>query len=157
MQNMNFEIIKATNDNIEIANKFLTKLINVEKKYDNNINEKCIVNSFYENFYNLDNYFLYFAKVKDKYVGYIYGFVKDNGDAYLDKVTELDAMFVEEKYRNKGIGTTLIKKFQDWSKEKGVKYIELKVCNDNEGAISLYKKNLFKPTKIIMDYEMKDC
>lgn len=156
MQKMNFEIIKATNDNIKIANQFLTQLINDEKKYDNNINEKCIVNSFYENFYNLDNQFLYFAKVKDKYVGYIYGFLKDSGDAYLDKVTELDAMFVEEKYRNKGIGTSLIKKFQDWSKEKGAKYIELKVCNGNESAIYLYKKNLFKSIKTIMNCELVD-
>ena len=129
---MNFELIKATNDNIKIANKFLTQLINDEKKYDNNINEKCIVNSFYENFYNSANQFLYFAKVKDRYVGYIYGFVEDNGDAYLDKVTELDAMFVEEKY------------------------IELKVCNGNESAIALYKKNLFESIKIVMNYEIKD-
>ncbi len=153
---MNFELIKATNDNIKIANKFLTQLINDEKKYDNNINEKCIVNSFYENFYNSANQFLYFAKVKDRYVGYIYGFVEDNGDAYLDKVTELDAMFVEEKYRNKGIGTSLIKKFQEWSKEKEAKYIELKVCNGNESAIALYKKNLFESIKIVMNYEIKD-
>ena len=61
---MNFEIVKATRDNVKIANEFLTELIKDEKKYDKNINEKCVVNSFYENIYNLDNQFLYFEKLK---------------------------------------------------------------------------------------------
>ena len=35
---------------VKIANSFLTKLIHDEKKYDSNINENCIISSFYENF-----------------------------------------------------------------------------------------------------------
>ena len=153
---MNFEIVKATRDNVKIANEFLTELIKDEKKYDKNINEKCVVNSFYENIYNLDNQFLYFAKVKDKYIGYIYGFIKDDGEAYINKNAVLDVMFVLEEYRNKGIGTSFIKLFQDWSLEKDVKFIELKVCNNNDIAISLYKNNLFEPNKVIMRLELND-
>ena len=65
-------------------------------------------------------------------------------------------MFVLEEYRNKGIGTSFIKLFQDWSLEKDVKFIELKVCNNNDIAISLYKNNLFEPNKVIMRLELND-
>lgn len=43
---MNVLIKKATINDVDIANQYLTKLIRDEKQYDKNINENCVVNSF---------------------------------------------------------------------------------------------------------------
>ena len=52
---MKYIIKKATMNNIKKANELLTKLIIDEKKYDSNINEKCVVREFYEKIINDDN------------------------------------------------------------------------------------------------------
>lgn len=150
---MNIEILKVDSKEMAIeANKYLTKLIHDEKKYDDNINEECIVNSLYDNFYMNDGVCIFLAKEKEQYVGYLFGVMMDTGDAYIKPQAKLDAMFVDEEYRGNKIGKTLIDEFKSWAKGKGAKYIELTVCNGNIPAISLYKNNGFKDTKITMQY-----
>ena len=143
-------LIRANKDNVKYANELLTKLIHDEKKYDNNINEECIIDSYYESVIDKDNHYLYFAMEDNQIVGYIYGFMQDYGNVYINKVAQLDAIFVEENYRNKGIAKALINSFRDWANNKGIKHIELKVCNGNKDAINLYHRSGFKDTKTIM-------
>ena len=51
---------------------------------------------------------------------------------------------------SKGIGKNLIEEFEKWAKNKEVKYIELKVCNSNKCAVSLYSKKGYENIKSIM-------
>ncbi len=97
-----------------------------------------------------------FAYVNNIVVGYLYGFVKNNGDAYIETVTELEAMYVDSDYRKLGIGNALVNEFKIWLKEKGNKFIELKVCSANIDAINLYKQNGFSDFKLVMAYKKKD-
>jgi len=152
---MDIKLKNATINNIKYANFLLTKLIMDEKKYDDNINENCVVTSLYENFINDDNIFLCFAEIDCNIVGYIYGFLQNNGDAYKESITQLDAMYVEDSFRKMGIGNALIDEFIKWSKKKKAKFIELKVCIDNNDAISLYHKNYFKEVKSIMRLDIE--
>lgn len=153
---MNYVIRKAEMKDSKIANNFLTKLIQDEKKYDNNINENCVVHTLYENFIENEQNCILIAENNEKIIGYLYGFVQNGGDAYIDIVTQLDAMFVDEDYRKLGVGNALIDEFKKWSKQQSAKYIELKVCNNNDNAISLYKKNGFKNVKTIMSLELEN-
>lgn len=153
---MDFIIRKADVNDAQIANSFLTKLIQDEKKYDKNINENCVVHTLYENFIENEQNCILIAENNGIVMGYLYGFILNGGDAYIDVVTQLDAMFVDEEYRKLGIGNALIDEFKKWSKQKNAKYIELKVCNNNEDAISLYKKNGFENVKTIMSLELGD-
>ncbi len=154
---MNIEILKVNSKEMALeANKYLTKLIHDETKYDENINEKCVVNSLYDNFYMNENVCILLAKVEKQYVGYLFGTVMDTGDAYINTQAKLDAMFVDEKYRGNKIGKKLIDDFKKWANEKGVKYIELTVCNNNCSAINLYKNSGFKNIKIVMQYAMEE-
>ena len=137
---MIFKIRRATLNDSSTINSFLTKLIQDEKKYDVNINENCVVTCLYENLIPYDNNCILVAEYKDKLIGYLYGYIENNGDAYINSIARLEAMFVEEKYRNNGLGTMLIDNFKTWAKSKEAKYVELKVCNENESAIALYKK-----------------
>lgn len=151
-----FTIRKAQMADVKIANSFLTKLIHDEKKYDSNINENCIISSFYENFVENEQNCILLVEDHTVIIGYLYGFVINGGDAYVDIVTQLDAMFVENNYRNLGVGNALIDEFKKWSKQQGAKYIQLKVCNKNDNAISLYKKNGFESAKTIMLLELEE-
>ena len=49
---MAIKIVNADRKTALVANELLTKLIKDEKKYDDNINEYCVVKSLYEKFYN---------------------------------------------------------------------------------------------------------
>ena len=149
-------IRRATLNDSSILNSFLTKLIQDEKKYDKNINEDCVVTCLYENLIPYDDNCILVAEYKNKLVGYVYGYIENNGDAYIKLVARLEAMFVEVKYRNNGIGTMLIDSFKAWVKSKKANYIELKVCNGNESAIALYKKNKFNDVKSIMLLDLGD-
>ena len=121
---MNIEILKATTKEMALeANKFLTKLIRDEKKYDNNINENCIINSYYENVYMKNDKCLLLAKINKKYVGYLYGFIINTGETTLEKQAKLDALYTDEEYRENKIGQELINEFKKWAKSKNIKYI----------------------------------
>ena len=153
---MEYKIIRCNYEDAKKANNLLTKLIKDEKKYDENINEDCVVNSLYENFYDSEDICLLVAKSGETIFGYIYGYIQNNGDAKLEKVSILDALYVEENVRKNKIGDSLIEEFKKWSYSIGAKYIELKVCNKNKNAINLYTKKGFKETKIMMSLKLEE-
>ena len=147
-------IIKLNKDNVKEANELLTKLIHDEKQYDDNINLEYIVNNYYENMIDKDNCYLAFIIDNNIIMGYIYGFIQDNGNAYINKIIQLDALYIKEEYRNKGYAKLLIDSLKKWSIQKGIKNIELKVCNNNQNAINLYHQYGFKDTKTIMKLDI---
>lgn len=153
---MEYKIVRCNYEEAKKANLLLTKLIRDEKKYDDNINEKCVVTSLYENFFSNDDVCLLVAKQDENVLGYLYGYIQNNGDAKLEKVSFLDALYVEEDVRQNKIGEKLIEEFKKWSRDVDAKYIELKVCKDNEKAVNLYKKKGFDETKIIMCLNLGD-
>ncbi len=153
---MSLKVVKGNYEDAKKANGLLTKLIVDEKKYDKNINEKCVVKSLYENFYNNKDVCLLVAKNNEDIIGYLYGYVQNNGDSKIDMVSVLDALYVEQDYRRLGVGVKLVDAFKNWSYEIGAKYIELKVCKENNSAINLYEKMGFTENKIIMVKKLGD-
>jgi len=152
---MNIEILKVTSKEMALeANKFLTKLIQDEKKYDENINENCVVISLYDNFYTNTEVCILLARHNDQYIGYLFGTMIDIGDAYIEKKAKLDALFVDEEYRKNKIGKKLIEEFKKWAKLKNAKFIEVTVCNSNKSAINLYKNSNFEFIKTTMQYKI---
>lgn len=152
---MDIKIVRAASKDMAIvANSYLTKLIHDEKKYDKSINDNCIVESLYDNFYKNENVCILLAKHKEEYVGYLFGNIIDTGDAYIIKKAKLDAMFVDENYRGNKIGVRLIEEFKKWAIKKDIRVIELTVCNDNKSAINLYEKCNFIKAKSVMEYHI---
>lgn len=147
---MAIKIVKADRKTALVANELLTKLIKDEKKYDDNINEYCVVKSLYEKFYNEQSVCLLIAKQENTVVGYVYGYVQDNGDTKKYVVCVLDALYVLEEHRKKGIGSQLVFEFKKWAKLKNAKYMELKVCDQNKNALKLYNFFGFKVNKFVM-------
>ena len=132
---MNIIIKKADENDVDEANKMLTQLIQDESNYDSNINKKYKVEHYYEN--RKDNTKLLFAYDGEKVVGYVFGII-DNSEAYLNNKLLIDALFVKEEYRKKGIAKKLMSEIEKWGKENNAKIAELTVCKENEKALNLY-------------------
>lgn len=144
---MDAVIRKAEPKDTKEANNLLTMLIRDEKQYDPSINENCVISRFYEDMISNDSNILLVAEIDNEIIGYLYGYIVDNGNTYLDKVSKLDALYIIKEYRKNKIATKLINEFKSWSLKNGVKYIELQVLNDNTSAVNLYKKEGFRSFK----------
>lgn len=99
---------------------------------------KCFPKLFKEN-----KYFL--AEENGRIFGFVGGEIKIGSGFFKNKrIGAINALFVEEKYRNKGIGAELIKTFVSWLKTKKAEIAELAVSSNNTAAIKLYKNLGFK-------------
>ena len=128
-------------DTIEEANtcdKLLTLLIQDEKKYNDNVSD-IVVLDWYNKLYDNPDKVIFVAKENDEIIGYIYA--KINFDhSMIYKVTLIDALYVKEEYRFKGIATQLINTIKNWTKEQGIKQITINVIEKNDVAYMLYRK-----------------
>lgn len=92
--------------------------------------------------------------IKLKYIQNIdWNNILDNSEIINDAIeilkrTREDVAILTKIHSMENEGTAKIRKLRN------VKYIELKVCNENKKAISLYQKNKFKNTKSIMTVEL---
>lgn len=132
------------------CDELLTKLIQSERKFNDNINKDYIVNNWFENLYNKDGNVIYIAKDKGNVVGYLYcKIISDHTGLMNKKDAFIDGLFVEENYRNMGIATKLLSEAKNWSRENEANSIYLNVLCENSTASSFYYKNGF------IDFEKK--
>ena len=94
---MNYLIRRAVLEDAEIINKLLTLLIRDEKNYDQNINENCVVERFYEDIIPYESNIVLVADMNNEIVGYLFGYIINDGDTCLDKTSKLEVLYVIEK------------------------------------------------------------
>ena len=144
-----------TKEELQKCDEFLNELINDEKKYDDNINDKIIINDYYEKVYKKCNYKVFIAVENRNILGYVFIKITDpkqNGEIYKESI--IDALYVDKEYRNKGIATKLIEKAKEYSKEIGAKKISISVIKNNEVALKLYYKLGFKDFSFKLKQEL---
>lgn len=151
-----FEIKKVINDQMaKDCDKLLTKLVQSERKYDKNIKDSFIVSNNYVNLYNKDNNVLFGACENNLIVGFIYGYIKYKASDFVTKgIAQIDALYVLDNYRNKGIGKKLIDKFYEWCEENNIKIVEISVFKNNTNAYNLYEKLGYEVTEYKMVKEL---
>ena len=104
------------------------------------------------------------AKDKDAVVGVVGGWLKGTPSGYdvEDKTlrrhgayheAHLDWMAVNEKYREKGIGSALVERIGNWAKEKYKKKIWIEVSRKTSDfdTVAFYKKLGFKEIGVFRD------
>lgn len=92
---------------------------------------------------------IFVLKNKEKNIGMVWlGISRDQFTA--DQIGYLLGIFVEESYRNKGLGKKLIEFSEQWCKEKGLLSISLNVGSQNAPAISFYENSGFKTQSEVM-------
>ncbi len=139
-------IRKANYNDVKILNNFLTLLIQDERQYDLGIDENFIVTNMYENYIEDSNKLIAVAEENNEIIGYLYGIIKPKDNTYQYIIAKLDALYVDNNYRNQGIATSLIEYFKKWAISKNAHKIEVNVWSNNIKAKRLYEKANFKTT-----------
>ena len=120
----------------------IRKIIDADREYIYSIikNEFGII-------YNKDNVYTnwYVYEVDNNIIGFI------NYDIIYDK-SEIEYIYVDEKYRNSNIATKLLEEMIKSIKINNVDSITLEVKSNNKIAINFYKKNGFKEIAIRKNY-----
>ena len=127
---MNFR--KAELKDAKELDNLLTLLIEDEKNYDDKV-KPIKVKKYYCNYINDPTKYLYLCEDNKKIVGYIY-------TISIGGALKIDALFVKEDYRKKGIATKLINEIINYAKTNNIKYITINVLENNIKAKELYSK-----------------
>ena len=61
----------------------------------------------------------------------------------------LEDMFVEKKYRGRGVATALVKAVEKWCLSRGADRVQLLVDFTNEGALKFYNALGYKDTRMV--------
>ncbi len=137
------------------CNELLTKLLISESKYDQNLRNDYIVANYFENKYQNEDNILLIAKQEENVIGYAYCKINElSGGPIISKVTLLDGIYIEEKYRKQKIATKLINECKNWSTKIGATYFEIKVAKENINASKLYEQIGFKDFEHKMRIEL---
>ena len=148
---MKYIIEQAKLEDAKELDKMLTSLIQDEREnYDKNINENYKVKDFFEQKIGKERNCVLVAKADNQILGYVYGFIQDNGQVFDTKIAQLDSIFVKNEYRGQKIAKNLIQEFVNWAKNQGASEVELSVCKGNKKAINLYKNEGFEEDKLIL-------
>ena len=150
------EIKKVTNfDMAKDCDRLLTKLIQSERRFDKNTKETFVVSDNYTKKFGDSDKVLYLACDGDISIGFIYGFIKhEKGELVHDTVAHIDALYVSDGYRGKGIASDLIHTFYDWCKNNDVKFVTICVYKNNIDAYNLYYKEGFDTDTYYMTKEL---
>ena len=127
----------ANVEDCSILDTMLTKLIMDERKYDKSIYKNFKVQNFYQNVLGKNN-IIYLSEEENKIIGYVYAIINSENAV-------IDALYVEECYRNKKIATTLITEIIKVINEKNIYKILINVMSDNIVAKNFYLSLGFKP------------
>ena len=127
----------ANVEDCSILDTMLTKLIMDERKYDKSIDKNFKVQNFYQNVLGKNN-IIYLCEEENKIIGYVYTIINSENAV-------IDALYVEECYRNKKIATTLITEIIKVINEKNIYKILINVMSDNIVAKNFYLSLVFKP------------
>ena len=102
----------------------------------------------YENYIYDLNRLILVAEENNNIVGYIYGYIAS--DEVSKRTAILDALYIENEYRKKGIADKLINYFKQWVSDNNIDIIDVNVCSNNIKAKNLYKKHNFNTIKETM-------
>jgi GNAT superfamily N-acetyltransferase len=84
---------------------------------------------------------VFVAELNEKTIGHIIVFIDKLPPIYVhDKQGYIGEIFVDEKYRRKGVGRELLIAGEKWAKKKGLFSLGLTVFVTNETALSAYRK-----------------
>ncbi len=135
--------------------RLLTELIRDEAQYDANLDPGYLVSGNYAAQIGQEGHRAFVAEEDGRTVGFIYGFVCRVPGMHLRPIAVLDALFVGEAYRRRGVAGRLIAAFRSFAEESGAGSVELKVLSDNEKALKLYEKLGFRETKRYLALELR--
>ena len=109
----------------------------------------------YQNNASGDNFFALVHEEGGKIVGYLVA-RRFETKPYRNKIiqVELDHTFIEEEYRNKGIGRQMFEEMKKWALEIGATSLSVTASAMNADAIAFYHKCGFKDYNLTLEMEL---
>ena len=98
-----------------------------------------------------DNSICFLAEDDGEIIGYLIGYLKSKGQLRPIQLTELESMFVQSEFRDQGIGSELVNRFQKWSQERGADRIFVTAYMASEKAVRFYRRLGFKPESLSLE------
>ena len=139
-------IREAIIDDATSLDNLLLLLIDDERKYDKNISPLIMILDYYKNFINKENNIFYVYEDNNKVVAYVYAKILNDGTLVKNKAI-IDALYVDEEYRKKGIAKSLLNKVLERLSDYDLASIEISVMSSNTIAKKLYEGLGFKTNK----------
>ena len=148
---MNINIRQAKLADLAKLFEFEQGVIASERPFDKSLKNGEITYYNLEKLITDENAQLVVAEHNGELIGSGYALLKKSKpfEKY-DYYSYLGFMFVDPKYRRKGINKKIIDSLIDWSKSKGIIEIRLDVFDQNESALNAYEKIGFSKTLINM-------
>ncbi|MBU7022614.1 MAG: GNAT family N-acetyltransferase [Theionarchaea archaeon] len=90
----------------------------------------------------LDNghYRIVVAEVRDRIVGYCIGRIEPTKPfVTLERIGKISDTYVKERYRNRGIGKSMVHSLFNWFRDKGIFQVELSVDSRNESGVKAWE------------------
>jgi len=95
------------------------------------------------------------AEDNNRPIGYIAGGIEKVSEfRTISDMCEIDNMWIDEEYRSQGIGKQLMNKFQNWTREKGIKRIRIIASYENRKGIEFYKREGFNEYDLILEKDL---
>lgn len=153
---MDILIRTATIDDLKEIQNLNYKLFELEYNYfDSNLNTNWTFSKVGENYFKdiIENGVVLVAVDNNKIIGYLAGSINIQLSYMTNSLAELDNCYIEEAYRNQGIGKKLLESFKECCIKKGIKEIKVTASAKNINARKFYEKNNFEDFE--MTYKMK--
>ena len=83
--------------------------------------------------------------------GYLAGYIGEPVTIRPVKVAEVQSMYVEARYRNRGVGSALVAEFRSWAERQGAERISVTAYASNEAAIRFYARLGFLPKRTTLE------
>lgn len=91
------------------------------------------------------------AEDNGKIIAYNINYIKNNIPIFkIEKIGYISDLFIDKKYRGKGISSEFRKKAIKWFKSKKIKTMEIAAYPMNKRAVSIYRKWNFKDYHLIL-------
>ncbi len=91
------------------------------------------------------------VEVGGEIAGYVWFKIVDSTVGMFGRIEHI---FVDEKYRNRGLGKKLMQAAEDHFKRHGAKKVKLTVTSDNESAVSLYRGMGYRTKRFVMEKDL---
>lgn len=147
----------ATENDLDVLNKFMDGLVAAERPMDSTIKDGKVIYYDLSSFINSTNSVLYVVERNNEIVASGYAKIKiDRHYLKHDKYAYLGFMFVPVKHRGNGYNKLIIDALFKWCEKNNLDEIRLDVYNVNDSAIRAYEKAGFKKHLITMRLNKND-
>lgn len=153
------EIRKAKKEDILFILKLIEKMVDyhcdIDKIYKP-YKEYKDLEKYLKSLINIKNSVLIVVENENKIIGFLEGGIEDtSNEMNFDKIGIIDNIFIEEKFRNKGIAKKLLKYIFEYFKSENIEYIQINTDARNKIGREFWKKNNFFEYQIKMLRKLK--